>query len=512
MARVSPSTPPARPRLAAHVLARRHLVGEEERVILHDARTGQLLQLGPREWVLLSAADGTRDVEGIVIAAAREGAHARVPAAQAFFAELHAAGLLGADDAGEDAARFGSTAAATPRGARARPGGARSPRAPAGGAARLQPALRRPRELLPDLRLDPLRSRGGGAGAGIAARRAERGRAPRAGLHAGARDVAVRGLRRGDADGRCAYLEGEGRCSLHAKGGPEAKPLGCRTFPTSFIDDGESVRVSVAVECACVLASVGRPGGAPLLDPRLVTRGGIWTSASMSPGCRTARRWRPARPPPRAEVVCLVAAPRRGCAPARRRRGPLLARRRARGRGPRRGGDRACERPDPLDPAALAPWLAALHGRAARRAREDAAWRSERDLARRATRWIAEATLALAEPDLLAALLLAPVPARVGDRERFYLRAALHGHRLLGALPLSLALRDRAVRLVVARVLPAVVDGEGADDPACAEPIALRGGDAARPRPRRVRRRGGHGRVIARVSSNSERHRLRSCR
>ena len=48
----------------------------------------------------------------------------------------------------------------------------------------------------------------------------------------------------------CAYLEGEGRCSLHAKGGPEAKPLGCRTFPTSFIDDGDSVRVSVAVECS----------------------------------------------------------------------------------------------------------------------------------------------------------------------------------------------------------------------------------------------------------------------
>jgi lysine-N-methylase len=132
------------------------------------------------------------------------------------------------------------------------------------------------------------------------------------------------------------------------------------------------------------------------------------------------------------------------------------------------------ERPDPLDdPAALAPWLAALHGRAARRAREDASWRSERDLARRATRWIADATLALGEPDLLGALLLSPVRARVGDRERFTLRAALHGHRLLGALPLSLALRDRAVRLVVARALPAVIAGEGADDPACAEPIAL---------------------------------------
>ncbi|WP_437580493.1 hypothetical protein [Sorangium sp. So ce887] len=77
---MSPNTLPARPRLAAHVLARRHLVGEDERVILHDLRSGQLLQLGPREWALVSAADGTRDVEGIAIAAAREGAHARVVA------------------------------------------------------------------------------------------------------------------------------------------------------------------------------------------------------------------------------------------------------------------------------------------------------------------------------------------------------------------------------------------------------------------------------------------------
>jgi len=33
------------------------------------------------------------------------------------------------------------------------------------------------------------------------------------------------------------------------------------------VDDGESVRVSVGVECACVAASAGRAGGAPLVDP-----------------------------------------------------------------------------------------------------------------------------------------------------------------------------------------------------------------------------------------------------
>src|SRR5690242_10317977 len=71
---------PIRPRLADHVLARRHITGSETVVVLHDQRTGRLVQLGPREWGLLAAADGTRDLDGVVLAARREGAHARVPA------------------------------------------------------------------------------------------------------------------------------------------------------------------------------------------------------------------------------------------------------------------------------------------------------------------------------------------------------------------------------------------------------------------------------------------------
>ncbi|WP_437665488.1 YkgJ family cysteine cluster protein [Sorangium sp. So ce1182] len=481
---MSPNVLPARPRLADHVLARRHLVGDEERVILHDLRSGQLLQLGPREWVLLSAADGTRDVEGIVIAAAREGAPARVPAAEAFFAQLHAAGLLGAEDAGEEASPSAPSGPAGP--ASPSPSPSPSPTTPA-----LDPGAgdprERPLEVLPDFSLhcdgrgsccriyasilfDPeeaARARalrpevlGGGA-------RHERAFTPERGTWPCAASVVSM------RDGRCAYLEGEGseaRCSLHAIGGPEAKPLGCRTFPTSFIDDGESIRVSVAAECACVLASVGRPGGAPLIDPRLRARrdlderidvARLPDRAEVAPGATAgraelvawSRRLAAAAPPPdvAAGLSSLAAA-----VEAEGLTGGAIAR---------------FERPDPLAPAALAPWLAALHARAARRAREDAAWRSERDLAREATQWIAAATFALAEPDLLAALLLSPAPAP--DRERFYLRAALHGHRLLGALPLSLALRDRAARLVVARALPLVCAEAGAADPACAEPIAL---------------------------------------
>src|ERR1700688_4557336 len=85
---------PAHPMLAAHVLPRRHLGGGEARVVLHDRATGRLVQIGPREWELLAAADGTRDLEGIVLAARREGAHARAPALAAFLEQLHQAGML----------------------------------------------------------------------------------------------------------------------------------------------------------------------------------------------------------------------------------------------------------------------------------------------------------------------------------------------------------------------------------------------------------------------------------
>ena len=35
-----------------------------------------------------------------------------------------------------------------------------------------------------------------------------------------------------------AYLDERGRCQLHGAAGPHAKPLGCRTFPAHFVDDG----------------------------------------------------------------------------------------------------------------------------------------------------------------------------------------------------------------------------------------------------------------------------------
>ena len=118
----------------------------------------------------------------------------------------------------------------------------------------------------------------------------------------------------------------------------------------------------------------------------------------------------------------------------------------------------------------MVPWIEALARRAGRRVREDAEWRSERDLARLASSWIAQA----AEGLLSSTPLSCPAPTPdVAASEAFYLRAALHGYKLFGDLPLTVALRDRAVRLLVARALPAVFARNGADDSACAHPLAL---------------------------------------
>ncbi|HVY44562.1 MAG TPA: hypothetical protein VHB21_01735, partial [Minicystis sp.] len=77
---------PLRPRLADHAVARGHVVGGELRVVLHDMRGGGLIDVGPREWVLLAAADGTRDVDGLALAARNEGARVGVEAVRALAA------------------------------------------------------------------------------------------------------------------------------------------------------------------------------------------------------------------------------------------------------------------------------------------------------------------------------------------------------------------------------------------------------------------------------------------
>lgn len=457
---------PSRPRLGEHVLARRHFADGEERVVLHDLRTGGLVQIGPREWGLIACADGTRDLEGIVLAAAREGAHARVDALRGFFEQLAQAGLL-AGEAAPDAS--GARGAPSPREPEARVSPRDRPLVAlpsfslhcdgSGSCCRIYASIlfgpveaARARALLP-LVLD----------AGERHERAflpEHGSAP-----TGGSAVALR-------DGRCAYLADSGRCSLHAAAGPAAKPIGCNAFPATFIDDGEVVRVSASVECACVLASAGRDGGAPILDPAARVRGDLDLAIVVD------------TLPAEIAITGEITAPRaEAVAWSRRVAGlPAFADAAAAlfhlGDAIDRAGLSADLAPfsaplPRLDAPSLLPWIAALHRRASRRERDDAAWRGARDLARLATRWIAAASASLLDPAALAALLVAPVASPAS--EAFYLRAALHGHRLFGELPLSFALRDRAVRLLVARAMPPVLAAISPvdHDPACAQPLAL---------------------------------------
>lgn len=472
---------PARPRLAEHALPRRHLIDGEDRVVIHDARSGGRIVLDARAWGLLSCADGTRDLEGILAAAAREGARARLPALRAFLEQLHAAGLI----------EEGAAPPALPVEARPADAGGASPPAliDAGAGAR-------PLDPLPDfsLRCDgrgsccriyptvlfsPLETARARAAlplildAGDQPARAflpERGAGPTA-----ASAVAL-------VDGRCAYLTERGICGIHEAAGDAAKPLGCRLFPAALVDDGEAVRVSVAVECACVLASVGLPagaGGAPILPGAPRTRADLDPAVHVQelPATALAAAGAPAS---RAALVAwsraVLAAPApadvpgalRALAAALERSGPDPEAARA-----------ALAASGPATPEDIAPWAEALARRARRRAAEDAAFRADRDLARRAVAWIAAAAGALLHPEL-AALALAAPPDGARRAEAFYLRAAIHGHQLIGEAPLADRLRDAAARLLVARAmgmglaaLAGEPDVEPRDDPASEHPLAL---------------------------------------
>ena len=458
---------PTRPRLADHVLARRHITGGETVVVLHDQRTGRIIQLGPREWGLLAAADGTRDLEGVILAARREGAHARVPALHSFLEQLHSAGLL-ADGVPDDSAPDLPTATlddAAP---------------PASDPLPLALAEDRPLDVLPDF---SLHCDGSGSCCRIYASvifgpvEAARARALFPAIQGGGdRHERVFLPDRGSAptggsavtlvDGRCAYLGESGHCSIHERAGGPAKPIGCNLFPASFLDDGERIAVSASVECACILASVGRPGGAPLIPPEAQRRGDLDPSVHI------------ARLPARLAVTRAASADRSAVRLWSRRLATfppfadtaqtlwsLAASVEAQGFD---ADPLPCfHSPPPIDPLAILPWIGALANRAARRVREDAVWRSERDLARLATSWIADAAVALLSSGSVS------LPPSAPEGEAFYLRAALHGYKLFGDLPLSVALRDRAVRLLVARALPDVFARVGATDPACAHPLAL---------------------------------------
>lgn len=436
--------------------------------------------MGRREWGLLAAADGTRDLDGIVLAAARSGSHAKVAALRGFLEQLHAAGML------EEGLEEDAPAAPSPANVAHRPldplAGYSLRCDGSGSCCRLYASVlfspvevARARSLLPSV-LD------------AGARRSnaflpEHGSGPCA-----ASAVAL-------VDGRCVYLAEDGLCSLHAAGGEGGKPLGCRLFPVTFTDDGAAVRVSVAVECACVLASAELvSGGAPLIPEGAATRGDLDDAvfaAVMPERVRVTRD----RSAPRGELVAwsraaldAVLDPSSAAVDLPAVLWSMAAEIEASGLEVA-GVRRAFSAPKGPSFADLTPWAAALRLRAARRVDEDSAWRSDRDLARRAARWLEQSAALLLDSDACEAALRgdgfarsdggsAP-PSREDRRisEALYVRALLHGHHLVepSGPPLALALRDRAVRLLLARVMPEAIERIAFEDrdPAERHPLAL---------------------------------------
>lgn len=442
---------PTRPRLAEHVLARLHKVDEKNLVVLFDQRRGASFQIGMREWVLLQMADGTRDHDGILLAAAREGAVASRAALEEFLEKLTRQGML-----------FEGPASADAEG--------RAPSSPP----------ERPIDHLADYRFDcdgrgvcchqystivfsPLEA----ARARVLLPQIERGGdrhewvfTPRHG------SVPTPGCAVKHVDGACAYLRDDGLCRIHAAGGGDAKPFGCNLFPARFVDDGEAVRVTALVECSCVIRSAAGTRGAPLIDPALKTRGELPTEVfvevlppelaiTASHTCSRAAlvAWsRQVLATPVHDVAAWLwsvadALDREGALPS-----PALA-------------------TPAISAHAMAPWLDAWRAVLDGIVSENVAWRSGRDLALHVLDVMRETLLVISEQGLLGAMLESG--ATQPEAEAFYLRATAHGHQWIADRPLSAQLRNLAMRVTLGRALhrfrgAGVLTGEAFE-----EPIAL---------------------------------------
>jgi lysine-N-methylase len=431
-------TVPQRPRLADHVLPRRHVIDGDEHVILFDRHTGGVLRLGPREWTVLQAADGTRDLEGIRLAARRDGELVPPASIAELLAALDAVGFL-AEAPPIARVRGAARVVIEDRTPRDRPierlPGAAIRCDRSGSCCRIyatvlmtRPELERARSLLPEHRVGPVEH--------------ARFFLPVAGSEPG--ELVTPTMH----DGACGYLKSDGACAIHAAGGLHAKPAGCQLFPVTFVDDGTSVRASVKTECACVLDGAVMEGGDPICDP-------AWRSAGDLPPHVAVDRLpealvvRPGHAIDRAHARALVDAWWEAPVPTDVAAG-AWAMADALEADPSADAREAWSAAPAPDPNRVRPWIIALNARASRRAAEDARWRSERDHVRETTAWIATTTLVLREPEVLAEVLAAEVEDAAA--EAFYLRAAAFGYTVFDR-PLVHALRDHAVRIWVSRAM-----------------------------------------------------------
>jgi lysine-N-methylase len=464
----------SRPRLSPRIRARRHLVGDRSRLVLHRP-DGEVLAVGDREWAVLAAMDGTRDLEGIRAAAAAAGAAVSHAHLEAFVAQLRALGVV-EDGAAEAPTQAPPTALPRDLPVRALPR-YRFRCDGSGSCCRLFGTVlftpleaARARAAVPEV-LD------GGHHEG-------RVFTPERGLDDTLRAVAMR-------DGACAYLAADGRCRIHAAAGARHKPFGCRTFPARFVDTGREIRVTPRPECACVFDEAGdeplttATHGAALPPETFVPR--VPDAVRMGPHTVDGPRfvaWCDAveLPPEGTDLAGWLealadAVERHGSAAAAPGDAPASDSRRVRGRGapssvPTPDGERAAS-VDPL--LAVADRLAAQH----------ADWRAEHDLVRRATDWVRAALRELRDERPRARAADRPSPngagaVAAGERdgpplapdeaaERLYVRALFFGAWPSDARSVEDDLRERALHLRIARAFPAAARR----DPAGRAPLAL---------------------------------------
>ncbi len=447
-----------RPALSAQVMARRHIVEGDLRVVLHDASSDKFVVIGEREWSVLQCADGTRDVLGILAAARQRGRHIRREHLEDFLEQLQTSGFLEDDLTSTDGNAPGHSQAAEP-------------------SAIAEEALEGLRAMVAEHPLEPLPGYrfscdGGGTCCKqfqtilFSAREAlqaellcpelphglaqdeltftpERGVGFEPWSHShGVRAVTL-------TDGRCAFLESDDQCQIQQIGGPDVKPAGCSLFPALFTDDGESIRVSVAPECSCVFRSAKGSNGEPLVSPEMTLGKDLPRAAYVR--CLPDRIVViPTKTVSRARYVLWSREVFNWLRDARHTRkldAAAMLWALARHTEARGLVDPTGVEPAELDATDLVPWLERLEDTSRRCANNRAQWSTTADLALD----VMQSITAACQRMLQGTNPLPRTSNHSAEDEHFLCLTLVHGHQLVDDRPLVTALRDQAVRMIVAR-------------------------------------------------------------
>ncbi len=453
---------PYHPRLAEHAWIRRHFIDDVEVIVIHDARSGALVRMPPRAYNLIEAADGTRDVSGLLLAASQNGELAATSEVISVLTDLHSMGLLsdGIDP-------FALTDAA---------------------ATREEIPLHTPLSVFPFL----LTCDGTGGccslystvrftkdeamKASVLLPNAEQGRVRKflplqgsgAQLHMAATVM----------NGRCGFLAKDHLCELHRTLGVAAKPVGCSLYPATFVYDGEKICVSLGVECGCIEKSFGKTTGTPLVSQGALLRSDLPAGAEISmlpPSIEIA----PGKATERTAIVEWSRTVLSVLAIAKRNMEPMdivstfwaLATRVNMGDLSEDGIRQSFASLKKPDLAELLPWAEALCERALAKSESANAWRSEKDRVRVVSALLLNAAKTLRDPDVLLSLLNGANGQN--QAEEFYFQTNVFGYALLGEIPLAQALFDRALRLLLARNIRRQAADIPVFDPGNEHPISL---------------------------------------